>query len=353
MTEVSALSAWETALGRRGMAGGAPAIPLNFRPTARSDSKRSWPQAWPETRREASAASSQGRSFLSSCAPDSPGPEVCPTIGERPPVPRRKSTHVDDPVAVGRRLREARERAGLSQRQLSFPGCSPAYVSRIEAGDRIPSLQLLREMGRRLGVSEDYLAARHGACRRLHRSHGRRARAASRRVRRGTADVRGGAREERRRRRASPSPRRARPSRVQSGQSARSGQPARRGEEGRSKRPLRSPGLGRHARARLLDARQPRRSGGHLPRVPRGRGATQRPGRKRALRRAPRERAHRPVRVHRSGKAPRTRGLELAPDSRDPVFQARIFWSHSRLHTLQNNTAAAASYARRASSCST
>ena len=73
-------------------------------------------------------------------------------------MPRRKSTHVDDPREVGRRLREARERAGLSQRQLSFPGCSPAYISRIEAGDRIPSLQLLREMGRRLGVSEDYLA---------------------------------------------------------------------------------------------------------------------------------------------------------------------------------------------------
>jgi tetratricopeptide (TPR) repeat protein len=73
-------------------------------------------------------------------------------------VPRRKSTHVDDPHEVGRRLRDARERAGLSQRQLSFPGCSPAYISRIEAGDRIPSLQLLREMGRRLGVSEDYLA---------------------------------------------------------------------------------------------------------------------------------------------------------------------------------------------------
>ncbi|HET8651366.1 MAG TPA: tetratricopeptide repeat protein [Gaiellaceae bacterium] len=73
-------------------------------------------------------------------------------------MPRRKSTHVDDPHAVGRRLREARERAGISQRQLSFDGCSPAYISRIEAGERIPSLQLLREMGRRLGVSEDYLA---------------------------------------------------------------------------------------------------------------------------------------------------------------------------------------------------
>ena len=40
-------------------------------------------------------------------------------------MPRRKSTHVDDPVAVGRRLREARERAGLSQRQLSFPAARP------------------------------------------------------------------------------------------------------------------------------------------------------------------------------------------------------------------------------------
>jgi tetratricopeptide (TPR) repeat protein len=73
-------------------------------------------------------------------------------------MPRQKSTHVDSPEAVGRRLREAREKAGLSQRQLSFAGCSPAYISRIESGDRIPSLQLLRELGRRLGVSEDYLA---------------------------------------------------------------------------------------------------------------------------------------------------------------------------------------------------
>ena len=49
-------------------------------------------------------------------------------------------------------------RAGLSQRQLAFEGCSPAYVCRIEAGDRTPSLQLLRELGRRLDVGADYLA---------------------------------------------------------------------------------------------------------------------------------------------------------------------------------------------------
>lgn len=73
-------------------------------------------------------------------------------------MPRQKSTHVDSPIAVGERLKSAREKAGLSQRQLSFPGCSPAYISRIESGDRIPSLQLLRGLGRRLGVTEDYLA---------------------------------------------------------------------------------------------------------------------------------------------------------------------------------------------------
>ena len=55
-------------------------------------------------------------------------------------------SHVDDPAAVGRRLKEARLAAGLSQRQLSFPGCSAAYISRLEAGDRVPSLQLLRKL---------------------------------------------------------------------------------------------------------------------------------------------------------------------------------------------------------------
>ena len=64
------------------------------------------------------------------------------------------TTHAPSASGSGRRGR----RRSLSQRQLSFSGCSPAYISRIEAGDRIPSLQLLRELGKRLGVSEDYLA---------------------------------------------------------------------------------------------------------------------------------------------------------------------------------------------------
>ena len=71
---------------------------------------------------------------------------------------RQKSTHVDSAEAVGLRIREIRERRELRQRDLAFPGCTAAYISRIEAGARIPSLQLLREIGKRLGVSADYLA---------------------------------------------------------------------------------------------------------------------------------------------------------------------------------------------------
>jgi transcriptional regulator with XRE-family HTH domain len=67
-------------------------------------------------------------------------------------------SHVDDPAAVGRRLRDARIEAGFSQRQLSFPGCSAAYISRLEAGDRVPSLQLLRKLAQKLNADEQYLA---------------------------------------------------------------------------------------------------------------------------------------------------------------------------------------------------
>ncbi|HET8606041.1 MAG TPA: helix-turn-helix transcriptional regulator [Gaiellaceae bacterium] len=73
-------------------------------------------------------------------------------------MPRSASTHVDDPRSVGRRLREAREAAGVSQRKLAFAGCTSAYISRIEAGQRIPSLQLIHEFARRLRVSPEWLA---------------------------------------------------------------------------------------------------------------------------------------------------------------------------------------------------
>src|SRR3972149_7115700 len=74
------------------------------------------------------------------------------------PYKRQRIPHYDDPFAVGKRLYAFRETARLSQRELAFPGCSAAYISRIERGERIPSLQLLRELGRLLGVSEEHLA---------------------------------------------------------------------------------------------------------------------------------------------------------------------------------------------------
>jgi transcriptional regulator with XRE-family HTH domain len=73
-------------------------------------------------------------------------------------VKRVRLNHVDDPRRFGQRLREAREKVGLSQHALSFPGCTNAYLSRIEAGERTPSLQLVHELARRLDVSPEWLA---------------------------------------------------------------------------------------------------------------------------------------------------------------------------------------------------
>lgn len=65
--------------------------------------------------------------------------------------------HIDDLTGCGRRLRETREARGLSQRQLAFEGCSAAYISRLEAGDRQASEQMLGELARRLGTTVHYL----------------------------------------------------------------------------------------------------------------------------------------------------------------------------------------------------
>lgn len=73
-------------------------------------------------------------------------------------TPSHYHSHVDDAGAAGRRLKEARLAAGLSQRQLAFPGCSAAYISRLEAGQRVSSLQLLRKIAAKLSVDEEYLA---------------------------------------------------------------------------------------------------------------------------------------------------------------------------------------------------
>src|SRR6185437_19291 len=76
------------------------------------------------------------------------------------PVGRPAPTHVDDPAALGRRLRAVRSERGLSMKRLAFPGCSAAYICRIEAGERVPSPRILAELARRLGVTTAELAGR-------------------------------------------------------------------------------------------------------------------------------------------------------------------------------------------------
>jgi tetratricopeptide (TPR) repeat protein len=73
-------------------------------------------------------------------------------------VPRSLTTHIDSPREVGVRLKSARLRAQLSQRQLAFPGCTAAYISRLEAGARVPSLQMVNQLALRLEVSGQWLA---------------------------------------------------------------------------------------------------------------------------------------------------------------------------------------------------
>lgn len=69
-----------------------------------------------------------------------------------------RHAHIDNPRAFAQRLRETRLRAGLSQRTLAFDGCGNAYLSRIEAGDRVPSLQVIDQLARRLGIATEWLA---------------------------------------------------------------------------------------------------------------------------------------------------------------------------------------------------
>jgi tetratricopeptide (TPR) repeat protein len=58
---------------------------------------------------------------------------------------------------IGARLKRLRLERGFSQRELSGPGVSYAYISRIEAGARTPSVKALRMLARKLGVTVEYL----------------------------------------------------------------------------------------------------------------------------------------------------------------------------------------------------
>lgn len=58
---------------------------------------------------------------------------------------------------IGQRLKRLRLERGLSQRELAAPGVSYAYISRIEAGTRQPSVKALRKLAAKLGCTADYL----------------------------------------------------------------------------------------------------------------------------------------------------------------------------------------------------
>jgi tetratricopeptide (TPR) repeat protein len=58
---------------------------------------------------------------------------------------------------IGERVRRLRRERGLSQRALSGPGVSYAYISRIEAGARNPSVKAIRVLASKLAVSPEYL----------------------------------------------------------------------------------------------------------------------------------------------------------------------------------------------------
>src|SRR6476646_1069313 len=73
---------------------------------------------------------------------------------------RRPAFHVDDPVDVGRRIRQLREQLGLSLRQVAGPGCSPGYLSRVERGQRVPSVSVMADLADKLGVTLEDLGGR-------------------------------------------------------------------------------------------------------------------------------------------------------------------------------------------------
>jgi tetratricopeptide (TPR) repeat protein len=76
------------------------------------------------------------------------------------PRGRKPPTHVDDPVALGQRLRQMRQASGLSLRGLAFEDCSAAYLSRIENGTRVPSPAILQQLAERLNTTVESLTGR-------------------------------------------------------------------------------------------------------------------------------------------------------------------------------------------------
>jgi transcriptional regulator with XRE-family HTH domain len=58
---------------------------------------------------------------------------------------------------IGARIKRLRLERNMSQRALSSPGVSYAYISRIEANARTPSVKALRKIANTLGVTVEHL----------------------------------------------------------------------------------------------------------------------------------------------------------------------------------------------------
>jgi transcriptional regulator with XRE-family HTH domain len=75
-----------------------------------------------------------------------------PAVAERPAQETEGQRET-----IGQRVKRLREERGLSQRELAEPGVSYAYLSRVEAGFRTPSLKAIRQLARKLHVTAEYL----------------------------------------------------------------------------------------------------------------------------------------------------------------------------------------------------
>lgn len=69
----------------------------------------------------------------------------------------RRGSGVDE-QGFGRRLREQRQRSGMSQSELGGGDVSASYVSLLESGRRTPTREVLERLAERLGVEPDELA---------------------------------------------------------------------------------------------------------------------------------------------------------------------------------------------------
>ena len=59
--------------------------------------------------------------------------------------------------SIGERIRQRRLELGLSQRELASEGVSYAYISRLEANARQPSIRALRKLAPKLDVTVHWL----------------------------------------------------------------------------------------------------------------------------------------------------------------------------------------------------